>query len=146
MAAGVKPKRTIRFALWAGEEQGLLGSKAYIESLSEDELANISAAFVDDGGTNYEGDKIDTHGGSDHAAFNKVGVPGFFWDEEGRATYSKGWHTQHDKLDLAIEEYLMQSATNAAIVAYNLANAPGLLPREGEVFETQESASANSVN
>lgn len=29
---GVKPKRTIRFALWSGEEQGLLGSLAYIES------------------------------------------------------------------------------------------------------------------
>ncbi|HWK35903.1 M20/M25/M40 family metallo-hydrolase [Sphingomonas sp.] len=28
---GVKPKRTIRFALWAGEEQGLLGSLAYVE-------------------------------------------------------------------------------------------------------------------
>lgn len=28
---GVKPKRTIRFALWAGEEQGLLGSAAYVE-------------------------------------------------------------------------------------------------------------------
>ena len=28
---GVKPRRTIRFALWSGEEQGLLGSKAYIE-------------------------------------------------------------------------------------------------------------------
>lgn len=28
---GIKPKRTIRFALWSGEEQGLLGSRAYIE-------------------------------------------------------------------------------------------------------------------
>ena len=27
---GVKPKRTIRAALWAGEEQGLLGSRAYV--------------------------------------------------------------------------------------------------------------------
>jgi Zn-dependent M28 family amino/carboxypeptidase len=27
----VKPKRTIRFALWSGEEQGLIGSAAYIE-------------------------------------------------------------------------------------------------------------------
>jgi carboxypeptidase Q len=27
---GVKPKRTIRFALWSGEEQGLLGSLAYV--------------------------------------------------------------------------------------------------------------------
>lgn len=28
---GIKPRRTIRFALWSGEEQGLLGSRAYIE-------------------------------------------------------------------------------------------------------------------
>jgi hypothetical protein len=28
---GVQPKRTIRIALWAGEEQGLLGSRAYVE-------------------------------------------------------------------------------------------------------------------
>ncbi|URW77027.1 M20/M25/M40 family metallo-hydrolase [Sphingomonas donggukensis] len=28
---GVRPKRTIRFALWAGEEQGLLGSLDYVE-------------------------------------------------------------------------------------------------------------------
>ncbi|MDB5706032.1 MAG: family metallo-hydrolase [Sphingomonas bacterium] len=30
-ATGIRPKRTIRFALWAGEEQGLLGSLAYVE-------------------------------------------------------------------------------------------------------------------
>jgi hypothetical protein len=30
-AIGARPKRTIRFALWEGEEQGLLGSRAYIE-------------------------------------------------------------------------------------------------------------------
>ena len=29
-AIGAAPKRTIRFALWSGEEQGLLGSKAYV--------------------------------------------------------------------------------------------------------------------
>jgi Zn-dependent M28 family amino/carboxypeptidase len=28
---GVAPKRTIRIALWSGEEQGLLGSRAYVE-------------------------------------------------------------------------------------------------------------------
>jgi hypothetical protein len=66
---------------------------------------------------------------SDNASFNMAGVPGFFWDEVGRADYYFGWHTQNDKLALAIPEYLVQSSTNAAVVAYQLACAPGLLPR-----------------
>ncbi|MGZ3375932.1 MAG: M20/M25/M40 family metallo-hydrolase [Phenylobacterium sp.] len=32
-ALHVKPRRTIRFALWAGEEEGLLGSYAYVDQL-----------------------------------------------------------------------------------------------------------------
>ena len=28
---GVEPRRTIRIGLWSGEEQGLLGSKAYVK-------------------------------------------------------------------------------------------------------------------
>jgi carboxypeptidase Q len=31
-ASGIKTKRAIRFALWSGEEQGLLGSMAYVEN------------------------------------------------------------------------------------------------------------------
>lgn len=31
-ALGVKPRRTIRIALWGGEEQGLLGSQAYVQT------------------------------------------------------------------------------------------------------------------
>lgn len=30
-AVGLKPRRTIRIALWSGEEQGLLGSRAYVK-------------------------------------------------------------------------------------------------------------------
>lgn len=30
LAIGVKPRRTIRVALWSGEEQGILGSQAYV--------------------------------------------------------------------------------------------------------------------
>jgi hypothetical protein len=50
--AGVKPKRTIRFILWGGEEQGLLGSAAYVKA-HKDEMEKISAVLVHDGGTNY---------------------------------------------------------------------------------------------
>ncbi|NNF42651.1 MAG: M20/M25/M40 family metallo-hydrolase [Phycisphaerales bacterium] len=55
MEVGAKPKRTIRFILWTGEEQGLLGSRAYVEGLSDEEKAGISAVFVEDGGSNYQG-------------------------------------------------------------------------------------------
>jgi hypothetical protein len=67
-----------------------------------------------------------------------VGVPGFFWDEVGRADYGFGWHTQNDKLNLAIPEYLMQSATNAAVTAYQLACADTLLPRAAPPEEKPE--------
>jgi len=50
--AGVKPKRTIRFMLWSGEEQGLLGSAAYVKA-HQAEMAKVSAVLVHDGGTNY---------------------------------------------------------------------------------------------
>ncbi|HTF87695.1 MAG TPA: M20/M25/M40 family metallo-hydrolase [Planctomycetota bacterium] len=52
MAAGARPKRTIRFALWSGEEQGLFGSTGYVRDHA-DELDRISAVYIHDGGTNY---------------------------------------------------------------------------------------------
>ena len=41
MRSGVKPKRTIRFVLFTGEEQGLYGSKAYC-ARHKDEMAKTS--------------------------------------------------------------------------------------------------------
>jgi hypothetical protein len=49
---GVKPRRTIRFMLWSGEEQGLFGSKAYVKKHPE-LMPKISVVLVHDGGTNY---------------------------------------------------------------------------------------------
>lgn len=161
MKSGAKPKRTIRFVLWGGEEQGLLGSAGYVEKHAS-EMGKISAVFVDDGGTNYQGgvsclesqasmiraamapmagafpDLPQTvnvvpelrGGGSDHASFIAKGVPGFFFMETGRADYGLSWHTQNDRLEYAIPEYLVQSSTNTAVMAFNLACAPTLLPRQ----------------
>ncbi len=50
--AGARPRRTIRFILFGGEEQGLLGSRAYVAA-HKDILPRISAVLVHDGGTNY---------------------------------------------------------------------------------------------
>lgn len=50
-AAGARPERTIRFMLWGGEEQGLLGSRAWVGEHAE-LLPSISAVLVHDGGTN----------------------------------------------------------------------------------------------
>ncbi len=48
-AAGVRPKRTIRFILFSGEEEGLLGSLAYVRA-HRNELDNIVAEVVLDEG------------------------------------------------------------------------------------------------
>jgi hypothetical protein len=56
-AIGVKPRRTIRVALWAGEEQGLLGSKAYVAQHfgtyehPKPEFATFNGYFNVDSGT-----------------------------------------------------------------------------------------------
>ncbi|MGE0141968.1 MAG: M20/M25/M40 family metallo-hydrolase [Planctomycetota bacterium] len=52
MAIGARPKRTIRFCLWGGEEQGLLGSLAYTTK-HRAEMGKVSAVFNHDTGTNW---------------------------------------------------------------------------------------------
>lgn len=56
-AIGVKPRRTIRVALWSAEEQGLLGSKAYVKEHfgtyenQKPEFAKFNGYFNVDSGT-----------------------------------------------------------------------------------------------
>ncbi len=56
-AIGAKPRRTIRVALWSGEEQGLLGSAAYVKQHfgsfedQKPEYTKFSAYFNMDSGT-----------------------------------------------------------------------------------------------
>ena len=56
-AIGVKPRRTIRVALWGGEEQGLIGSRAYVADhfgtaeKPKPEFAKFNGYFNVDSGT-----------------------------------------------------------------------------------------------
>ena len=161
MAAKVQPRRTIRFILWSGEEQGLLGSRAYVEA-NKANIDKFVALLNDDGGTNYQGGytglpehkeileaafaptvkafpempmtfdaptKLNIAGSSDHAPFAWAGVPAYFTKEVGRSNYGKVWHTQFDRYEFAIPEYLVQSSTNHAVVAYHLATIDARLAR-----------------
>jgi Zn-dependent M28 family amino/carboxypeptidase len=156
---GVKPKRTIRFILFTGEEQGLNGSRAYVR-VHEKELEKISGVLVHDSGTgkvltvglmgNYAArETIDralfplakgvglaeptlrSEGGSDHVPFDLAGVPGF-WCVQDAADYDKTHHSQADTLDRIRWDDLTEGAQVLAVFAYNVAQLPELLPRKGE--------------
>ena len=153
----LKPKRTLRFILFSGEEQGLNGSRAYVEAHKE-EMARVSAVLVHDSGTGrvetialqgnpqvydivgkivrplrqmigLEELSLRSIGGSDHASFNRAGVPGFFCQQE-RATYNQTHHSQADTFDKAIREDLLNGAQVLAVFAYNVAQLDELLPRK----------------
>lgn len=156
---GVKPKRTIRFVLFSGEEQGLNGSRAYVKA-HKDELPKISAILVHDSGTgkvltiglmgNYAAREtldrvlyplaknkaigltepsLRKEGGSDHVPFDEAGVPGF-WCVQDVADYDKMHHSQADRLEHVRWDDLTEGAQVLAVFAYNVAQLPELLPRK----------------
>ena len=151
----LKPKRTIRFVLFSGEEEGLVGSKRYVEAHKND-LDKISAVLVHDTGTgrvltiglhdNYQDRQIVDKVlsplrelsllepslvrafGTDHASFDDAGVPGFFCIQDG-AEYTKTHHSQSDTFDKVWKDELNQGAQVLAAWAYNTAQLAEMLPR-----------------
>jgi hypothetical protein len=154
--SGVKPKRTIRFCLFSGEEQGLHGSRQYVKK-HEAEMPKTSMCLVHDTGTGkvtgigLQGraaikpildaelvslkdigvTDISLRGmsGSDHQSFERAGVPGFMIAQD-MSEYRFTHHTQTDTLDKANEANLIQGAQVMAIAAMRVANLDDLLPRD----------------
>jgi carboxypeptidase Q len=154
---GVKPKRTIRFVLFTGEEEGLHGSKQYCIR-HKDEMAKTSVALVHDTGTGkvlgfglqgreaikpimdrelvslknlggFTGCTLRPISGTDHQSFEAVGVPGFACDQD-MDEYRLTHHSQADTFDKAKEPNLIQGAQVMAVTAMRVANLPDLLPRD----------------
>ena len=154
-AAGLKPKRTIRFVLWSGEEQGLLGSRAYVEA-HKAELDAIQAVLVHDMGTgmvkgftlqgrencrglmaqaiaplNDLGVKdlsLRVMGATDHAPFDRAGVPAFAAIQEPVDYFEGTHHSQMDFPDHVRPDQLVQGAQAMAVTAWELANLDARLP------------------
>ncbi len=153
--SGLKPRRTIRFILFTGEEQGLIGSRKYAEAHAA-EMDSIQAVIVLDNGVgaitgqalqgrqDLEGlwrqilapvarlgaDSVVNRnkGGTDHLSFLPYGVPAFNFDQLERG-YGHTHHSQSDTYDKAIERDLQQASAVMAVSAYVLANLPDLITR-----------------
>jgi hypothetical protein len=184
-ALEVRPRRTIRVGLWAGEEQGLLGARAHVEkhyaSRPDSEIpeeqdfpahlrtlgwpitpkpdhAKLSGYFNFDNGSgkirgiytqgnaavaqvfeawlkpfrDMGADTVTNRntGGTDHVAFDAVGLPGFQFIQDDLDYYTRTHHSNLDVFDHAQREDLVQASVVMASFAYHAAMRDELLPRK----------------
>ena len=165
-ALNLKMDRTVRIGLWSGEEQGLLGSRAYVKEHFADptdmklkpEHSTLAGYFNIDNGTGkirgiyMQGNdmvrpifeawlgpfkdlgattvSIRTTGGTDHLAFDGVGLPGFQFIQDPIEYQTRTHHSNMDVYDRAVPEDLKQMAAIVASFVYNTAAREEKLPRK----------------
>lgn len=157
LASGAKPKRTIRVVLFSGEEQGLLGSKAYAKA-HKDELDKVQAVIVNDMGTGrirgwaLQGREdvkaamagvispmndfglrevsLARMGSTDHASFLPYGVPAFSAQQDAEDYFSHTHHSHVDSFERVQPEALLQGTQALAVTAWELANLEQRLPHK----------------
>jgi carboxypeptidase Q len=144
---GVRPRRSIRFVLFTGEEQGMLGSWAYVRA-HRAELDRARAALIFDEGigrvTGYSlGGRRDIEAGvreavkplasrgvtsftldaplgTDNFDFLLEGVPTLIANQE-QANYIRNYHASSDTLDKVDIRELKLHAAIAAVTAFDIA-------------------------
>lgn len=145
--SGFSPKRTILFISFSGEEQGLLGSKLYVEQpvvplQSTRAMINIDHAGVGNGRltvgvTGFEksvaaqagqtpglADKLDLFGffpGGDHVPFKEAGIPTVAVVSGGAHPH---FHQPSDTADTIKPDILQMTARYVLSLAWSLANEP----------------------
>jgi carboxypeptidase Q len=148
--SGMKPRRTIRFVLFTGEEQGLDGSFAYLKQ-HQAELANHLGDIVLDNGQGPvrefqlggRDDLVATfrpfaraislireipvsdsvEPGTDTLPFSMVGLPGINLDQDS-PDYKYTHHSAADSLEEVKPDVLAQNATIMALAAFWIADRP----------------------
>ena len=73
---------------------------------------------------------INSVGGTDHLAFDAVGLPGFQFIQDQIEYFPRTWHSTQDVSDRLLEEDIKRSAVIMAAFAYNTAMRDELLPRK----------------
>jgi carboxypeptidase Q len=173
-ATGVRLRRTVRIGLWTGEEQGLLGSRAYVKQHFADwepdvapdkekikvlsEHAKLDAYYnVDNGsgkirGIYLQGNEaiaplflqwmepfhnlgmttltIRNTGGTDHLAFDAVGLPGFQFIQDPLDYDTRTHHSNMDVYERIQEPDMKQMAVIVASFVYLTANRDEMVPRK----------------
>ncbi len=160
-AVGAQPRRTIRVALWSGEEQGLLGARAYVaRHLADQEARDRLAVYLNDDpgsgrtlGFYMEGNTaakaifdawltpladlgttrniVEGIGSTDHVPFNDAGLPGFNVIKDFDAYDERTRHTNADFPERMTGDELKQSAIVMATFAWHAAMRPDKIPRVG---------------
>ncbi|NIM48030.1 MAG: M20/M25/M40 family metallo-hydrolase [Gemmatimonadales bacterium] len=156
-ALGVKPRRTIRIALWSGEEQGLLGSRRWVENHAELHSKISAYVNVDNGTGRVRGiwDQMNEQaipifeqilwpfrdlgvvavrhgntGGTDHLSFDRAGIPGFNFIQDPIEYGIRTHHTYIDTFDHLVLDDLKQAAVVVAATVYHLAMREEMMPRK----------------
>jgi Zn-dependent M28 family amino/carboxypeptidase len=163
-ALGWKPKRTITFILFTGEEQGGVGADTFLKNHAA-EIPNMDAVLIHDTGTGkvfsvsldnlwetapllteiyqpleevFDLQPLSTRyfGASDHVPFINKGVPAYFCIQLP-AHYREAHHSQTDTFDKVIPEQINEGAALLAAWAWNVSEMPDSLPHHPEPARPQ---------
>lgn len=150
MRSGQRPRRTIRFVLFTGEEEGLDGSFAYMKQ-HQGEMKNHLGSLVIDGGqgpaksfhlggrddlvplfqpfanilSNLGASDVDdkVESGTDTLPFSMAGLPGIDMGQDS-PDYKYTHHSAADALEAQKPDVLAQNATLMALAAFWIADRP----------------------
>ncbi len=149
-ASGVRPRRTIRFILFSGEEEGMVGSHSYTTSHRAELDKIVGVVIFDSGIGRVTGFSLggrrdvvnaattlvaplksldasalttDADWGTDNFDFLLQGVPTFVANQE-EANYLLNYHAMSDTFDKVDLAELRKHVVEASALTIGLANAP----------------------